>query len=346
MKIGKTNKTLVLSLVIIAALHLIAIVPGFFAPYDFAAQNRDLLYSPPSTLHFADKAGHWHWRPSACTKQAVETDSVDLKEMEICTPIRFFISGSNYRVLGLFESNWHLFGVAPLNKLLLLGTDSFGRDVFSRFVYGSQISLLAGVLSTILTLVVGTTLGAIAGYYGGWIDALLMRIAELFLALPWLYLLFAIRAFLPLHLSPGKAFLLLIGVIGFVGWARPARLVRGIVLSAKERGYCRAARLFGASDLYLMRRHLLPETYSVILTQSALLIPQYILAEVTLSFLGLGVGEPVASWGNMLATLQQYDVLVSYWWMWAPGIAVIPVFLSYQLLASALQERARCSACQ
>jgi peptide/nickel transport system permease protein len=272
--------------------------------------------------------------------------TVNTSEPARCSPVQFVINGSKYQLFGIFESSWHLFGVDSPHKIFLLGSDSFGRDVFSRLVYGSQISLLSGILATILTITIGVTLGTIAGYYGGWIDAALMRCAELFLALPWLYLLFAVRAFLPLHISPGKTFLLLIGVIGVVGWARPARLVRGIALSARERGYCRAAKAFGASDLYLMWRHLLPETYSVLLTQAALLIPQYILAEVTLSFLGLGVGEPMASWGNMLATLQQYDVLVLYWWMWAPGIAVIPVFFSYQLLGNALQARARSGACQ
>ena len=136
--------------------------------------------------------------------------------------------------------------------------------------------------------------------------------------------------FLPLHISPVQAFVLLIAVIGLVGWAHaPARLVRGIVLSAKERGYVTASWGFGASDFYLLRRHILPQTRGVLLTQAALLIPQYILAEVTLSFLGLGVGEPYPSWGSMLANLQQYHVLVSYWWMFFPGLALIPIFVSY-----------------
>ena len=167
-----------------------------------------------------------------------------------------------------------------------------------------------------------------------------MRFGELFIALPWLYLLLALRAFLPLNIGPSQAFLLLIAVIGSVGWARPARLIRGVVLSGKERHYVLAARLFGGSGRYLMRRHILPQTYSIILTQAVLLIPQYILAEVTLSFLGLGVGEPDPSWGNMLASVQQYHVLVSYWWMLFPGIALVPVFLSFVLLASAMQARA------
>ena len=139
--------------------------------------------------------------------------------------------------------------------------------------------------------------------------------AELFLALPWLYLLFAVRAVLPLHVAPGATFLTIVLVIGLVDWARPARLIRGLVLSARERNYVLAARGFGASDLYLIRRHVAPQTT------------------------GLGVSEPAPSWGNMLAALQHYHVLVSYWWMWAPGLALLPVFLAYFALSEALPAR-------
>src|SRR6202040_3767316 len=165
-----------------------------------------------------------------------------------------------------------------------------------------------------------------------------MRMAELFLALPWIYLLFAMRAFLPLTVPPLKAFLLVVVVIGAVGWARPARLVRGIVLSAKERYFVLAARGFGASDAYLLRRHVLPQASGVALTQITLLIPQYVLAEVTLTFLGLGVSEPMPSWGSLLSSLQQYYVLSTYWWMFLPAVILIPLFLTYYLAADALQE--------
>ncbi len=134
---------------------------------------------------------------------------------------------------------------------------------------------------------------------------------------------------------------MLVLVIGMVGWARPARLIRGVLLSAKERNYVLAARGFGASDFYLLRRHVLPEAYGLLLTQAALLAPQYILAEVTLSFLGLGVGEPVPSWGNMLASLQKYYVLTSYWWMFVPGLALVSVFLLYYQLCKVLQEQVK-----
>src|SRR5260370_25891719 len=165
-----------------------------------------------------------------------------------------------------------------------------------------------------------------------------MRVAELFVALTWLCLLFALRAFLPLAVSPLQAFFLIIAVIGAMGWARPARLVRGVVLSAKERDFVPAARGFGATNGYLLRRHILPETSSVLLTQVAILIPQYVMAEMALSFLRLGVPEPVPSWGNLLSSLQLYSVLVSYCWMYLPALIMVPLFLGYMGLASSLQE--------
>jgi peptide/nickel transport system permease protein len=221
----------------------------------------------------------------------------------------------------------------------LLGTDGYGRDVFSRVLYGAQVSLMTGLLAASLALLIGSTLGTIAGFFGGWVDQTLMRAAEFFMALPWLYLLLAIRAFLPLKISSFAAFLLLIAIIGGVGWVRPARLVRGVVLSARERGFVLAARGFGAGPVYLIRRHILPLTAGVILTQATVLVPQYILAEVTLSFLGLGVGEPAPSWGNMLAEARQYHALVSHPWLLAPGVAATPVLLLYLFLADALIEQ-------
>jgi peptide/nickel transport system permease protein len=149
---------------------------------------------------------------------------------------------------------------------------------------------MAGWIAAGLSLLIGIIVGTLAGFYGGWIDQILMRGGELFLALPWLYLLFAVRAALPLHIAEWQVFLLLIAVMGLIGWARPARLIRGVVLSAKERNFVLAARGFGASDAYVICRHVLPQTYGVVLTQMTLLIPQYVLAEVTLSFLGHAAG--------------------------------------------------------
>ena len=254
-------------------------------------------------------------------------------------PVRFFVRGARYRIAGLVESDWHLFGTDSPTPLFLFGSDDFGRDLFSRLLFGGQISLFAGLLGAAFVVDARGRIGGAAGYYGGWVDEISMRAAELFLALPWLYLLFAVRMALPLDLAPTQAFLLVLVVIGVVGWARPARLIRGLVLSARARDYVAAARCLGASDPYLLRRHVLPQILGVLLTQAALLAPQYILAEVTLSFFGLGVGEPVPSWGNMLASLQRYHVVASYWWMFLPGLVMVPVFWLYHSLADALHRR-------
>lgn len=326
-------------LLVLGAMHAIILCAGFFAPYDPIQQDRKNPYLPPMRLHIIDTRGQIHLRPFVYALQ-LRPGTFDqyVNDTTQPCPLKFFVTGYRYRLFGLFQSRIHLFGAAD-DRIYLLGTDAFGRDQLSRLLFGGQVSLLAGLLGAGLTLLIGWCVGAVAGYFGGWRDDVLMRLAELFLALPWLYLLFAIRAFLPLTVNPLHAFFLIVAVLAGVGWARPARLVRGIVLSAKERDFVRAARGFGASNFYLLRRHILPEASSVLLTQAAILIPQYVLAEMTLSFLGLGVPEPAPSWGNLLSNLQQYSVLVSYWWMYLPALAMVPFFLGYLGLASALQER-------
>ena len=325
-------------LVVLAVLHALILCAGFFAPNDPEEQDRERPYLAPVKIHFVDSQGHFHLRPFVYPTR-LQTGSFDQFEEDDSTPLplRFVVTGPRYRLLGFIPCRRHLFGTDGA-RLYLLGSDAYGRDLFTRILYGGQISLLAGLLGATITLSLGAGIGAIAGYYGGWRDAVLMRTAELFVALPWLYLLFGLRAFLPLTVGPLEAFFLVVTVIGAVGWARPARLVRGVVLSVKERDFVRAARGFGASNRYLLFRHILPQTSSVLLTQAALLVPQFVLAEMTLSFLGLGVPEPVPSWGNLLASLQQYSVLISYWWMYLPALSVVPFFLGYLGLASALQE--------
>jgi len=335
----KLRRSLARWLVVLGVLHGVVACAGFFAPYDPTSQDRKSPYLPPMRVHLVDAQGHLHARPFVYPLRLRE-GTFDQYEEDLARKerLRFFASGDRYRLFGFLPFRLHLFAIENIRGYLL-GTDGYGRDQFSRLLYGAQVSLLAGLMGAGLTLFVGLCIGGVAGYYGGWRDDVLMRITELFLALPWLYLLFALRAFLPLAVNPLEAFFLIVGVIGTVGWGRPARLVRGVVLSAKERDFVRAARGFGATDGYLLRRHILPQTSSVLLTQAAILVPQYVLAEMTLSFLGLGVPEPVPSLGNLLSNLQQYSVLASYWWMYLPALITVPFFLGYLGLASALQER-------
>lgn len=324
---------------VLAAVHLAALSATFLAPYPPTEQNRTLPFAPPTRLHFVDDSGAVQLRPFVYRVSEEEGATGRYREDRSQPfPVRFLVRGGGYPGDSQ-EGGLRLFGVDEPARIFLLGSDGFGRDQLSRLLHGARISLFAGLLATVLSLGAGWLLGTLAGYYGGWVDTILMRSADLFLALPWLYLLFAVRAVLPLHVPPAQAFLLLVLIIGLVDWGRPARLIRGVVISARERPFVLAARGFGAGDLYLIRRHIAPQTLGLLFTQAALLVPQYILAEVTLSFLGLGVADPVPSWGNMLTALQRYHVLSSYWWMWLPGLALVPVFLAYFALSETLHAR-------
>ncbi|MGA7629477.1 MAG: ABC transporter permease [Terriglobales bacterium] len=331
-------------LVVIAlllGLHLALLLAGFVAPYDPTAQNRELSYSPPTRLHFKDGSG-FHLRPFVYASAVVtEGDRAGSYQEDRSHEysLRLLVTGPGYKLFGIYESTVHLFEVNEPGRIFLIGTDAYGRDEFSRVLFGGQLSVSAGIVATFITLLAGSIVGIIAGYYGGWVDELLMGVNELFLSLPWLYFLLGVRAFLPLHLSTLRAFFLLTGVIGLIGWARPARLLRGVVLSSRNRNYVRAARGFGATDSYLLRRHILPELFGLLLTQAALLVPRYIAAEATLSFFGLGVNEPAASWGNMLSALQQYSVLVSYGWLLAPAGALVVTSVLYSSLAEVFHSR-------
>jgi len=330
------------AVILLAVFHALVLFAGFFAPYNFAAQNRELAFAPPAHIHFVDALGRFHARPFVYGLRSNRSDpnAYEVDPAQIY-PLHFLARGSSYKIAGIFAARLHFVEAEVPGRLFLMGTDGYGRDQFSRFLYGGQISLLAGLLAAALSVSLGIVVGGLAGFYGGWIDEILMRGGELFLALPWLYLLFAVRAVLPLHIAGWQVFLLLVSVMGLIGWTRPARLIRGVVLSAKERNFVLAARAFGASDGYLLWRHVLPQTSGVVLTQMTLLIPQFVLAEVTLSFLGLGVSEPMPSWGTLLSSLQQYYVLSSYWWMFLPALLLIPLFLLYNATADALQERLR-----
>jgi len=327
-------------LVFLATIYLTVLAADFVAPYDYFEQNRELPLAHPTPLHFVDTDGRWHVRPFVYRLVAdprVPGDYLEDKGRRY--PVRFLVESARARRLGPFELRRRLFGVDGPAQILLLGTDRLGRDQLSRLIYGGRISLVAGLLAGLLTVALGLALGATAGYYGGLLDVVVTRVGEVLLSLPWLYLLIAVRAFLPLEVTATEAFLLMICVISLIGWVVPARMVRGVVLSARERDFVRASRGFGASEAYLLRRHVLPEAWDVALTQLTLNVPRFIVAEVSLSFLGLGVTEPVPSWGNMLALLQRYHVLVSHYWMSFPAVALIAVVLGYHWLASSLRER-------
>ena len=327
------------TLVLLSAIHIVVLGAGFFGPYDPDVQDRELPFAPPTRLHWVDARGRFHFRPFVCPYALTGRFGVYKADLRQTFPVHFFVRSAERRPPGVLHSRWHLFGTDDEARIFLLGTDEYGRDQFSRLLYGGQVSLLAALVAAGVSVGLGLLLGSVAGFCGGLIDGISMRLTELFLALPWLYLLLALRAFLPLQTPPRMSVFLFIMLVGVMGWAWPARLVRGVVLTAKERNYVLAARGFGASDAYLLRRHVVPQTFGVAVTQAGLLIPRYILAEVALSYFGLGVGEPLPSLGNMLAEIQPHNLTSSHWWMLLPGVALIPVLAGYYSLADALHER-------
>ena len=334
----KRNSKLATVVFPLVGVHLLVLFAGFVVPYNYATQDREHSYARPSRLHFTDCEGKFHLRPFIYTSR-LHDGVINQYEEDCAQPaaVKLLVRGEEYTVLGMFTSNLHLFGVDPPARIYLLGTDGFGRDQLSRVLYGGQVSLFAGLFAAALSLALGLAIGGFAGTFGGWVDEVAMRGAEVFMAVPWFYLLLAVRAVLPLQINATLAFILVVGVIGIVNWGGPARLVRGMVLSGRELNFVQAARGFGGTRLYILKRHLLPMTFSVALTQMTVLVPRFILAEVLLSFLGLGIGEPFPSWGNMLAGAQQYHVLSSYWWMLVPALVPVPVILAYHRLADALQ---------
>jgi peptide/nickel transport system permease protein len=326
------------SVCFLAGLCLCLIFAEILAPYDPAEQQRDFPYAPPTRLHWSDAEGRFHFRPFVYGLKVDSTIGAFVEDRSQVFPVRFFARGETWRWLGIVPVSRRLLSVEHPGELFLLGADGLGRDQWSRLLYGGRITLLAGLFAATLALSLGVLMGSLAGYLGGWIDAALMRLVELFLAMPWLYLLLAARAFLPLRLSPLESFGIIVLILGLVGWARPARIVRGVVRSVRDQEFVLAARSAGAGTWFILARHVIPQAASVIRTQAALLVPQYMLAEVTLSYLGLGVNEPVASWGNMLQSVQQLSALRLAPWLLAPAVLMIPVFWAFSVLAEHTEQ--------
>ncbi|WP_121968871.1 ABC transporter permease [Leptolyngbya sp. BC1307] len=221
----------------------------------------------------------------------------------------------------------------------LLGTDNAARDVLSRLIYGGRISLSIGLIGIAISFPLGLLVGGISGYFGGWIDSVLMRLVEVIMTIPSLYLLVALGVILPPELNSSERFLLIILIISFVGWAGLARVIRGEVLSIKERTFVQASRSMGGRSLHIITRHILPQTATYVIIAATLSIPSYIVAEAVLSLIGLGIQEPDPSWGNMLSAGTNASILVlNPWLVWPPAALIVITVLSFNLLGDGLRD--------
>ncbi len=338
----KKNKAAMTSMWVLVVMYLIAIFAGFVAPYKYDDLDANVSFSPPMAtwIRVRDVDGNWH-RPFVYgIKEARPNSKVYEEDTSVIYPIRFFNSGDPYELLWVIPTTIHLFGVDAPGKLYLLGADQFGRDIFSRVLYGGRISLSVGILGIAISTSIGMFIGGVAGYYGGKVDFLLMRLVELILALPSLYLILVLRQTFGSDLSSTQIYLLIILILSFIGWASQARVIRGMVLSLKEQEYVVAAQALGFSRMWIVVKHILPNTLSFVIVTATLSVPFYILGEVALSFLGVGIQEPDASWGNMLQLAQNVRYLTDYWWILAPGVFIFLAVMAWNIFGDGLRDAA------
>ncbi len=325
--------------VVLLALYVLAGFADFIAPYSLDFTDRTKFYHPPTLLHLRDMQGRWSLRPFVYNTRLLDpglrTFVVDRTRPY---PVQFFVRGEPYRLLWLFPTRIHLVGVADPARLFLLGSDAFGRDLFTRILYGSRVSLIVGLLVVGVTLPIGMVYGGVAGYFGGWVDNLMMRLAEVIIAFPSFYLLLTLSAILPASVGCATRFYLIVGILSFIGWAGFARLIRGVVLSLKQFEFVLAARAMGQGDLPIILRHILPNTSSLVIVVATLTIPSAILGESALSFLGLGVREPCASWGNLLSAGANLINLSRSPWLLFPGIFIILAVVAFNFLGDGLRD--------
>lgn len=323
----------VLGAIILVALYLVGLLAGFIAPYGYERQDRDRFFHQPTALRIQN------WRPAVQNYEPAPGSSEYKAVKGAASSIHFFVPGEKYNLFGFIPTHLHLFGTEDAaHPVYLLGTDQFGRDIFSRLLYGSQISLSIGLIGIVLRFGLGMFVGGISGYFGGVTDTVIMRFCELIMSIPGLYLIMSLRATFPANLSSTKVYLMIIAILSLIGWASSARVIRGMALSLRERPFVLAARTLGMSDWRIVTRHILPGTFSYVIVAATLSVPYYILGEVVLSFLGVGIQEPDASWGIMLNEAQNPEYLTNYPWLLAPGVAIFITVLAFNFLGDGLRD--------
>lgn len=337
----RRDRAAMLALVLLGFLYTGALFAGFLAPGDPTTSHREMGWRPPdlTRLHLFDADGTFRG-PFVHGLRRVHPALGEYEEdPETLVPVRLFATGPRYSMLGLFETDVHLFGSEdPEQPVFLLGADQFGRDMLSRLLYGSRVSLSVGLLGIAIAMTLGLLIGGLAGYLGGPLDFLLMRLVEVLLSIPTLYLVLAVRPAFGQGLSSTQTYLMVVLVLALVGWAANARVIRGMVLTLRERDFVTAAEALGVGRFRILVRHILPNTWSFAIVTATLHVPYYILSEVALSFLGLGIQEPDASWGNMLRDAQSVRNLTDYPWVLAPGFLIFVTTMAFNYLGDGLRD--------
>ena len=331
----------VVALGVVLALFALSFLGRFLIASDPFAQNRDAAYWPPQRVRLIDAEGRLT-RPFVYgfdRRLHPETFqweySVDQSKV---TVLALFARGPVYRVLWLFDWDVHLIGTVDGSPVFFLGTDRFGRDLLARLLWGGMVSLSVPVLAVAITVLIGTFIGAVSGYFGGWVDNLIQRLIEVLASFPRLPLWMALAAVIPPEFQGVALYAGMAVILAIIGWGRLARQVRGKVLQLRQMEYVVGARALGASAARVIGRYIVPNASSHIIVMATLYVPEYLLVESSLSFLGIGLTPPLTSWGVLLSDAQKVRVVLQYPWLLIPGLFICVAMLAFNFVGDAVRD--------
>ena len=336
------NKLALVGGIILALFYILAIFANFFSVSEPFERHKKYTFAPPTPIHVFHE-GKLH-RPFVyglkSARHPTTRAKVFVPDFEKVYPIRFFVEGYEYRVLGLFPSRLHFMGVDKPGVLLLFGTESLGRDMFSRVLHGARISLSIGLVGVAISFILGCLLGGVSGYVGGWVDNVIQRSIEFLQSLPTIPLWMGLAAAVPITWPQTTTYLMITVILSILGWTGLARVIRGKLLQLREEDYVMASKLAGSSDWRIITNHLLPGFMSYLIVHLTLAIPFMILGETALSFLGIGLSSPTVSWGVMLQQAQNVRTVSMQPWLLIPGLCVVIVVLCFNFVGDGLRDAA------
>jgi peptide/nickel transport system permease protein len=339
----RKHRIAVLAIVVLTIMYFFAITADLFAPYDTLQRFGTWEIAPPAKIHLRDASGTWVGPFVYKLDRTIDTETYRVKFIEDKSEyykLHFFVPAEPHKMLGLITLNWRLFGIEADQPVLLFGSDMLGRDVFSRTLYGSRISMFIGFGGVILTFVLGVSLGGLAGYLGGLVDEVIMRVVDFMVATPSIPLWMGLAAAIPRDWPVTRTYFAITLILSVLGWGGLARAVRGKLLSLREEDYIMAAQVYGAPVPRLIGRYMLPNFLSYLLVNITLAVPYTILGETSLSFLGLGIQAPAVSWGTLLKDAQQLTVVAQRPWQLIPGVFVVITVLMFNFIGDGLRDAA------